>query len=90
MSVNSDLSSLHPLPAVQLHAILQTYFSAWVGASTVVWALLLVSGFPFFFVEIFFYFENRIDGKQVSFSPQWRDNEHFHANLNKKSIFQLF
>lgn len=38
----------------------------------------------------FFFFKNRIDGKQVSFSPHGRFNEHFHANLNKKSQFPNF
>lgn len=92
MSVSSYLSSLHPLPAVQLckpyckHIFLHGWeIALWFGA------LLLISGFPFFFLGNIFSFKNRVDGKQLLFSSGGGCvcGVHFHASLNSSTKSQF-
>lgn len=91
MSVNSDFT---PLPAEQLcKPYCKHIFQHGWEVALRFGALLLISGFPFFFVSNIFSFKNRVDGKQLSFSSQGEvERTLFHASLNEnmKSQFPNF
>lgn len=80
--VNSDLSSFHPLHAVQLcKPYCKHIFQHGWEVALRFWALLLISGFPFFFVWNVFFFKNRADDYQLSLSTQGWGTENIFMQL---------